>query len=171
MKITPAITAKLADLEKQIKTDWKQFHSDFEEAATRADNAAMSGWQIGKALNEAKKLIPHGSFTIWFAKVGVPERTGQLFMAKAREYPTIKEFMKNRREAILATGLLPDKEQVNHPDNVNLPSPGTNHLQFFNRWSAWRHEVDAGKIKPDLAQTKEELRPMYDWMKKELYGE
>lgn len=169
-KITPEITAKLADLEKRIRIDWRQFGSDFMEAQQRADSAAISGWSIGKALLEAKSLIPHGLFTDWFSKFGVPERTGQRFMEKAREYPELKDFVANRREAILSTGLLPDKPEMIHEGNVIFPAQGAYHQRFYNRFCQWKDEVTTGKLQIDEVQVKTDLRPMYEWLRK-LYGE
>lgn len=169
-KITPAITAKLADLEKQIRVDLKQFNADFNEALSRAENAAISGWSIGKALLSAKQLIPHGAFMDWFSKFGVPERTGQRFMEKAREYPELKDFVANRREAILSTGLLPDKPEVHHEGNVQFPAQGAYHQRFYNRFCQWKDEVTTGKLQIDEVQVKTDLRPMYEWLRK-LYGE
>lgn len=165
------ITAKLADLEKRIKTDLAEFGKDFKEAMTRAESAAMSGWSIGKALIEAKALMPHGAFTDWFERFGVPERTGRKFMESAREYPEIKDFMAHRREAILSTGLLPDKEAIDHGDgNVTFPPSGANHLRFVNRFNQWLDGVKSGTVQIDQTQVKTDLRPLYDWLKG-LYGE
>ncbi len=169
-KITPEITAKLADLEKQIRVDLKSFNADFKEAMSRAENAAISGWSIGKALLEAKGLIPHGAFQDWFGRFGVPERTGQRFMEKAREYPELKDFVANRREAILSTGLLPDKPEMQHDGNVVFPAQGLHHQRYYNRFCQWKDEVESGKLKIDEVQVKTDLRPMYEWLRK-LYGE
>ena len=165
------ITAQLADLEKRIRCDFKAFGDDFKEAITRAESAAMSGWSIGKALLEAKALMPHGAFTDWFERFGVPERTGRKFMESAREYPELKDFMAHRREAILSTGLLPDKESIDHGDgNVNFPTQGQNHLRFVNRFNQWLDGVKSGTVQIDQTQVKTDLRPLYDWLKG-LYGE
>lgn len=164
------ITAKLADLEKQIRADLKAFGDDFKEALNRAESAAFSGWNIGRGLNEAKSLMPHGAFTDWFERFGVPERTGRRFMESAREYPELKDFMAHKRDAILSTGLIPDKPEIEHDGNVTFPSPGMHHQRFFNRFAQWKSEVESGKLAINKEQVKTDLKPLYDWLK-ELYGE
>jgi hypothetical protein len=164
------ITARLSVLESQIRTDLKSFNDDFKGAMQRAESAAMSGWQIGKALIEVKSLMPHGAFSDWFERFGVHERTGRRFMESARQYPELKDFVAHRREAILSTGLLPDKEEMFHDGNVTFPSQGQSHLRFYNRFSHWLNEVKSGKVAMDQEQVKNDLKPLYEWLKG-LYSE
>lgn len=169
-KITPAITAKLAVLINQIKVDWKAFNADFDQALTRAESAALSGWQIGKAILEYKELAGHGGLKILFPLVNIPERTCFRFMLAAKDFPELKAFLANRRESILATGILPDKEQLHIEGNIATTSTSSNHSPFLTKFLQWTNEVKAGKLKMDQDQVKNDLRPVYEWLK-ELYGE
>lgn len=169
-KSTPAITAKLAFLVNQIKIDWKAFNADFTQALTRAESAAVSGWQIGKAILEYKEMVGHGALKVLFPMIGIPERTCFRFMFAAKEFPELKAFMANRRELILASGILPEKEHLAIQGNISTISDSSNHSPFLTKFLQWTNEVKAGKLKMNQDQVRNDLRPVYEWLK-DLYGE
>ena len=73
------------------------------------EQAAMSIWEIGKRLCEAKELLEHGQWLPWLSQfIEISERSAQNFMSIYREYPksaTVADL--GVRKALILKGLSP----------------------------------------------------------------
>lgn len=161
----------MVQIEREIVSLWNGVEDAIEGIRQKANFAVEQAWKIGHKLIDAKKQLGHGNFGLWQERIGIPQTTASRYMALAAKFPNLVDLPENKRSAYLAIGLLPDKDSVNHEGDTALSS-SPHYLQFFNRWNNWHTQVEAGKktfvVTDDV---RKELKPMFEWMKKEIYGE
>lgn len=170
MSEKPLDTKRLIEIEAEVVTLWNGVEDQIDSVHNFAQAAVRGAWEIGRRLIEAKVIVGHGNFQVWKQKLGIPDGTAFNYMKLAANFQTLESLPENKRQAYLAIGLLPDKDQIHHDGNTRLV-PSNNLLSVFNRWNNWHTQVENGKkafVVND--EIKKQLKPMYDWIKG-IYGE
>ena len=157
---------RLKQIELQLVPRWNAIEDDIEAVRNHAQAAIVHAWNVGTLLIEAKKLLGHGNFGLWQTKMDIPSATAARYMMLAGKYATIDDLPDNKREAYLAIGLLPPKDEVDHDGNTQLTPAKGHYLSIYNRWNNWYSQVKSGKFKFEpTPEAKAQLKPMYEWLK------
>lgn len=141
------------------------------QVGTIAEAAVVWAWETGEICIEAKKLVGHGNYYTWLATARLTPSTASRYSKLRHKYQTLEHIksVNGKREGYLAL-IVPNKEQPDHDGDVKF-TPSLTHLCLLNDWKKLLHRVEIGKQKIDIEQARKDLKPIYTWMKEEIYRE
>ena len=131
---------------------------------------------IGRCLNEAKDMLPHGEWLPWLAeKVGYSEKTAQNFMRLAREFSNPQALADLGATKALKLLALPQDEREKFVEDHNVIDMTTRQLEQAikerdearkaaeaAKAEASTAEQDRAKMADDMAMTKASLRAVLE---------
>lgn len=131
---------------------------------------------IGRCLNEAKDMLPHGEWLPWLAeKVGYSEKTAQNFMRLAREFSNPQALADLGATKALKLLALPQDEREKFVEDHNVIDMTTRQLEKAikerdearkaaeaAKAEASTAEQDRAKMADDMAMTKASLRAVLE---------
>lgn len=155
--------------------------------------ALYHAYQAGVFFNRAKEALEHGEWLPWLQKNvckpnKVSERTIRRYTQLVCSNPgyegkTLQQFVKSDVNVQFGanalaklwgneTRALTNGGSGDEPANVIPYKPVTdNLLSLVNEWHRIKNRLDAGHIKLDWKQAREDFRPVYEWAQRELYGD
>ena len=109
---------------------------------------------IGRCLNEAKNMLPHGEWLPWLAeKVGYSEKTAQNFMRLAREFSNPQALADLGATKALKLLALPQEEREQFMEDHNVIDMTTRQLeQAIKERDEARKAAEAAKAEASTAQ-------------------
>jgi hypothetical protein len=155
---------------KAAETAVKQVEANKRRALTHA-------WRCGRALNKIKPLVGHGNWQGWveltFCKPhGLSYRTAALYMKIDADNPNVQRVADLKFDTIrkYARQFVPEKARIEHPGNEKIPRL-THHLTVLNEFNRLKYRHDAGLQRIDFAEVRRDWRPIYEWLKQDVFGE
>jgi hypothetical protein len=133
-------------------------------------NAIKAMWLGGAKLNEVKEALGHGKWLAWFKRhcPRISIETARRWMRFAkRAHVTDLESYEGRRQALLATGVLPEPQPdpAEEAKQVNFtPAMVTRWASSFTRRIA--HEAVLSWPEEDRNEVRETLRPLVELFQK-----
>ena len=125
--------------------------SDIQEAQRKGGEAILT---IGRCLNEAKDMLPHGEWLPWLAeKVGYSEKTAQNFMRLAREFSNPQALADLGATKALKLLALPKDEREKFVEDHDVIDMTTRQLeQAIKERDEARKAAEAAKAEASTAE-------------------
>lgn len=164
------------------------------DVGTAQQNALWHAWQIGIRLNAIKEKIGHGDWMDWlnlnFCEPNkITTRTAQNYMKidadntnlRDAANPKTKRFSQTTIDLQLLSKLkhdtvrkhafafVPEKKRPKLRGNKKFARL-MHHITVVNEFNRWKRRREIGLIEKNVVQERRDFRPIFDWLKAELFN-